>query len=221
MSIPILLVLFCYSSDERDINICSFLRFLAAMVYRFDPSFKDCNFKKAPFLNGTTKAKDSLAQNGVFNPIYGYIWENAFVKFVNFGLFRPNEKMSARQVVYSKRPHDGEYLVSPELLAYFDWTISVSIFANVNASLACANVNDFYVDSLNFYKLNHELALDCLAYCLSEYYDIVLGPAAKSARDAQDCSDQQVPLRLAPSLDELKARRASAGKGGYYSSFSP
>ena len=83
------------------------------------------------------------------------------------------------------------------------------------------------MDSLNFYKLNHELALDCLAYCLSEYYDIVLGPAAKSARDAsaQDCSDQQVPLKLAPSLDhnldELKARRASAGKGGYYSSFSP
>ena len=79
------------------------------MVYQFDPSFKDCNFKKAPFLNGTTKAKDSLAQNGVFYPIYGYIWENAFVKFVNFGLFRPNEKMSARQVVYSKRPHDGEF----------------------------------------------------------------------------------------------------------------
>ncbi len=73
-----------------------------------------------------------------------------------------------------------------------------------------------YHESLKFYTKNHELALDCLAYRLSQYYDIVMGQAKSSRErsslaDAQDLSyeDQVV---LAPSLEDLIARRESAGK---------
>ena len=82
------------------------------MISRFDPIVEGCELKKTPFLNNPL-----TKENGVFNPLYVHPWEHVVTKFVNFQSLRPSTYMSVRDVVYSRRPNDNQYMISPEMLS--------------------------------------------------------------------------------------------------------
>ena len=194
------------------------MRSLAAFISRFDPDVQDCNFKKAPFLN------TNLGTNCVFGVVYGWLWENIFCKLVHLAEFlRPSANRSVRQVVLFKR-NNGYYLVSAELLAYFDYLCVVSPFPTVTAAGTCEDVDKTFNMLLKFYQDNDELARESLFDCLTEYYGQFKFPAKTKKRKSLDVKALvNVQSIKAPTLEELRAQKAhrheSAGIGEY--TFSP
>ena len=191
-----------------------FLRSLAAFISRYDPDVQDCNFKKAPFLN------TDLGANCVFGVVYGWLWENIFCKLVHLAEFlRPSANRSVRQVVFSKR-HDGNYLVSAELLAYFDYLCVVSPFPTVTAAGTCEDVDKTFNMLLKFYQDNDELARESLFDCLTEYY----GQFKFQNKKRKSLGDQalvNVESVKAPTLEELRAQKARRRESAGEYTFSP
>ena len=101
------------------------------------------------------------------------------------------------------------------MLAYFDWLISSSIFANVRCAEAYDQTFTYHTRSLKFYRDNEDFVRECLCECLDEYY--ALFPVKSAKGRCSKVKATTVDDESFMSLEDLKAikasRRESAGQG--------
>ena len=79
--------------------------------------------KVSPYIKVTPR-------NIFFNFVYAWLWDHLFCKLNNLGDFlRPSPSKSVSDIVFAKFK-DGQYVVTPFTLAYFDWLLNTAPFEN-------------------------------------------------------------------------------------------
>ena len=180
--------------------------------------------KVPPYIKVTTR-------NIFFNFVYAWLWDHLFCKLNNLGDFlRPSPSKSVRDIVFAKFK-DGQFVVTPYMLGYFDWVLIAAPFENQaqvdNHKFCC----DLFSERVILYTAmdariipdsgGKSMLHTCLVECLEPYYAQFPMAANGKVRVLKGQGKEVVVSEefeaMLPSVDDFSAdlalRRASGGQG--------